>query len=810
MEIISKKTQEDYNTLIEDTQSFIDNVISSKYTTDEEKNYDDIINNRFKNELKNIEPNESRINKMIQLMLDKKFIPAGSILSGFGLTNSRKVTLSNCYYIPIEHDSLDGIYETKKRMAKVYSRRGGCGTSLTVLRPKNSPVKNAAKYSTGAVSFLPGFSLDVHDIGQSGRRGAALADIDCRHPDLLDFIWCKSKPEQVFPKDQFSGVVPNVNFINLSVQITDEFMNAVNENKEWELFFPDIEFDKYKTEWDGNYDKWIHKGYPTITYQTLNAREILKQIAEASWLTGDPGILFRNQAQTYSTGYFDSKLCPVGVNPCGEQWLQKYGNCLLASFVMYKYVKNPYTKEAEFDIDLFLDDVKYAVCFLDNMIDVNKKLHPWEEQRETDEYGRRIGIETTGVHDMLAMLNIEYGSDKSIEFLNDIYFSKAVEEIKASIELAKEKGCAPCLKTKKSRTAFVNQPYIKRIFSKLLRNNHEKIKTDILKHGIRNSAFNTNGPTGTLSLIAGNCSSGIEPIYEIEYYRESRVSKKKIRVLHLPLVKYAGPKILDLDKEEIIKQYHYTPAHEMDFSKRIRVQGIIQKWTDSSISSTINLKNQASIEDIYNIYVSGWKTGLKGITIFRDGCKKGVLTTTDDNENEENNQPILTNDEILKYLNNRKEEMMKTQRGYRYIKFWKKIKVYITVTIGNDGKPLEIFANVPYEAGMNKDGIYQSELFMEKKSYWDTICRMTSLLLRLNVPIELIVKQLEKSSPAMTELPNIINHVLKNFIIVDEEKIEKIKNKEADGEYCPECKKNGIIYQGGCMTCVLCGYNKCG
>jgi len=247
----------------------------------------------------------------------------------------------------------------------------------------------------------------------------------------------------------------------------------------------------------------------------------------------------------------------------------------------------------------------------------------------------------------------------------------------------------------------------------------------------------------------------------------------------------------------------------MDYSKRIRVQSIIQKWTDASISSTINLKNQASIEDIYNIYISGWKNNLKGITIFRDGCKKGVLSTDGENKNDEN-KIIINNDVIINHLNHQKNEMIKTQRGYRYIKFWKKVKVYITVTINDSGRPLEIFANVPYEAGMNGNGIYQPEMFMEKKSYWDTICRMTSLLLRLNVPIEEIVKQLEKSSPAMTELPNIINHILKNFIVVDDEKIEKIKKQEIAGEYCPECKKNGLIYQGGCMTCVLCGYNKCG
>jgi len=491
-----------------------------------------------------------------------------------------------------------------------------------------------------------------------------------------------------------------------------------------------------------------------------------------------------------------------------EQWLAPYNNCLLGAIVLYKYVKNPYTEKAEFDLDAFLEDIQYYVSFLDNMIDINKNLHPLTEQKEADEYGRRIGIETTGVHDTLAMLNLDYGSDESIDFLNDIYSSKAVEELKASIELAKNKGCAPCLKTKKSRKAFINQPYIKRLLSKLLRSNRERIENDILKYGIRNSAYNTNGPTGTLSLVGGNCSSGIEPVYDIEYYRETRINPdKKSRMIHLPLAKYVGPKVLELSKEELKKKYHYSTAHDLDYLKRIKVQSIIQKWTDSSISSTINLKNEVSIEDIYNIYYEGWQNQLKGITVFRDGCKKGVLSTDKEFDEKSN---LIDSKMIENHLRLEKEDHGNIQRSYTYIRYWKKAKIYITVVLNKHGKPRAIFASIPYEASIDKNGVYHSELLTEQKSYWDSICRLTSILLRLNVPIEEVIKQLERSSPALTELPNIIKQILRNFIDYDEEKIEKIKKEEEGGEFCPECQKYGLIYQSGCITCVLCAYTKCG
>jgi ribonucleoside-diphosphate reductase alpha chain len=799
-------SEELFNEYIQETTDFINGTIKKKYLLNNETCYEDIINKRFKNELIKIEPNISRINYILSMFNNKTSLAAGSILSGLGNTE-HTTSLSNCYYIPIESDSIEGIYECQKKLAKTFSRRGGSGTSITILRPKGTPVSNSAKTSTGAVSFMPSFSLLAHDIGQNGRRAALIITIDCRHPDVLDFIWCKSKPELVFDKDSLTDYQPNISYANISIEVTNDFMEAAKNDADWNLFFPDTSFEKYDEEWNGDYNEWLEKGYPTKVYKTIKARDLLNQIAEAAWLTGDPGLLFKDNIIKYSTGSFDPKIKPRGVNPCGEQTLQDYGNCLLSCLCLHKYVKNPYTSDAEFDLENYLLDVEHLVYFLDLMIDINK--HPLPEQTENDLYSRRIGIEFTALNDMWAMLNLDYGSDKACEFIDDILFTKAVHEIKTSIKLAKEKGHAPCFKYKKSRQAFIDQPYIQRIFKKLLKTNREEIINDILTYGLRNSAFNTVGPTGTLSIISDNCSSGIEPIYNISYERESRLfPDKKMKIVHLPLVKNVGPEILNLSEDEIKKKYHYTSAHDIDFNKRIKVQSTIQKWIDNSISSTINLNNDATIEDIYKIYTLAYEKELKGITIYRDGCKKGILSLGKEPKVKEK-KSLITSNMIKEHINFERPEILKVHRSYRYVKFWKKIKVYISVTIDNTGKPFEIFANLPLEAGIN-NSMYQSELLMEKRSQWEAICRLSSMLLRLNTPVELVIKQLEKSSPIMTEASNIVAQVLKGFVDYSEDKIEEIKTKKIGGMYCDNCQTESIIYQGGCEVCLNCGDSRCG
>jgi len=782
----------EFNQLLSETENFIYDVLKKKYLKNNEKTLNDIFTMRIIPFLETIEPNKNYINEIRNCFLNRYIIPGGSILSSIGST--RNVSFSNCYATAIEEDSLEGIFTAIQDTALTLASRGGSGTDITILRPKGSPVNNAAIESTGAVSFMPMFSNLCVLIGQKGRNGAAIITLDIRHPDTIDFINCKTHPELVFKHDELTNYYPDISHANISLKITDGFMKAIKEDKDWTFIFPDITFEKYDEEWDGEFDKWLAKGYPVKEYGTIKARKLLMMIAESSWGSGDPGVTYIDNVKNYSTGLFDSKLTPTHLNPCGELTLAKFNNCLLSALILPSFVKNPYTEDAIFDIDSFLDAAKCNVIFLDNLIDYNN--HPLQKQIEADRYSRRVGCEITGLADMLAMLNMRYGSEESLIFLDDILYSKAMEELKTSIRLAREKGPAPCLKTKKSRKLYIKQPYIQRLLNNTLKGNKHKVINDIMKYGIRNSAFNTVGPTGTLSIIAGNISSGIEPVFALEYYRKTRsLDKKEYRLIHYPLAKHVGPDILKMDKETIKKKYHYVESHEINYLDRIKVQSTVQKWIDASISSTINLPNDITIEKIYDIYLKAYEHKLKGVTIYRDGCKTGILSTSQDQNTE-----ILSPEQIKKHLEGIKQNISRNCKAYRYIRNWEKIKIYITVTVDKKGKPIEIFANLPH--------LQDHDKFIEMKSYWDSICRLTSLLLRLNTPIPEIIKQLEKSSISMVELSSIIASILKGFV-----NVELISNNDDNSNtslnICPDCGNNSLIFSGGCNYCQQCGYSTC-
>lgn len=816
-----------YELILNEGEKFILDNIKRKYCLNDEKDYDDVLN-RIRKELKtNSSLTEKELDYVMQMMGARRYIAAGSISFGLGNTGV-KCSLSNCYFTPIEQDSIEGIFDAASKLARTFSYRGGSGIDITILRPKNSKVNNAAVYSSGAVSFMPLFSNVAGIIGQNGRRGAEIIMMDVRHPDILDFIWCKSKPKEIFGQDPLTGKIHDVYDANITIKLTDSFMRAVENDEDWQFVFPDHHHEKYDTEWKGDYDDWASKGYPFIEYHKVKAREILKNIAESAWISGDPGVSYWDTVIKWTPGSFDPKLKPTGSNPCGEQPLADYNNCLLSALILHKYVINPYKSDAQFDIETYLMDIIHGVLYLDSLVDINIKRHPLKEQQEADEYGRRIGQEFTGLGDCLAMLGMEYGSSESIEFIDYILYMKAITEFKTSLRLAKDKGSAPCFKTKKQREAYLQQEYIKKLIGYIATITDEKVQNkitnyddhtvdkkeiikEIMENGLRNSAFNTVGPTGTISIIADNCTSGIEPLFAIDYFREVRLQAKgnqteKTRIVHYPLLKHIGPEVLTMDNKDIIKKYHYVPTHNLDYKKRIKIQSAVQKWTDSSVSSTLNLNKDATIEDIYDVYIRGYEAKLKGMTIFRDGCKKGILTTGVDFDSEEGASVV----DIEKYLLKLKETINQPQRSYRYVEYWKKAKIYLSVTVDDKGRPIEIFSNVPYEAGINESGDYSTALYMERTSYWHSTCRLTSLLLRSRVPIYMICNQLRKSSPSMVDLPAVILRVLNKYNTPTEEKIEKIKTTGEGGDFCIACKKNGVAYIGGCGVCQLCGDTKCG
>ena len=748
-------------------------VTQKKYCLNNEKTIADV-----KKRVASVMPTE----ELKDFVQSDKFIPAGSILSGIK-NDEYKCSLSNCYVTPIESDSIEGIMDCCKKISRTYSYRGGTGVNISILRPDGSKVNNAARESSGAVSFMPLFSEVTNTIGQSGRRGALLLLLDIRHPDILKFIWSKSHPEDVFGVDQMTGKIPDIYGANISVGITNEFIQAVLDDKGWTFRFPDRDADPeyYDNYWDGDFDKWDGAWKD---YLTMPAKEVMQQIAESAWTSGDPGVLFIDNFQEYCPGtYVHESLKPTCTNPCGEQPIPPWSNCLLSALVLHKYVKNPWTSEAYFDEDLFLEDVKRAVRALNVFSDINEDLHPLPEQREADKFGKRIGLEFTGLGDTLAMLGYRYGDEQSIAWAEDIMRKKAIAEIEASCELAQGRGPCEALRSYEARERFLTSQYIKNL--DLPYSLHKVIR----EYGLRNTAFNTVGPTGSISIVSGNCSSGIEPIYALSYQRQTKLSDKPFEFIHKPALEWIKEtENYGIILDDLKYRLNYVESHELHWRDRINMQSAVQSYTDSSISSTINLPNDATVQEIMDIYMYASGMGLKGITVFRDGCKQGVLSAPSTKEKKGTKQAGGM------YV----RELLDVERAERHRINWKGAKMYVIVSLDDEDNPVEVFVKLPREAGQNGDGYYREEMYQEKFSLWECITRLVSLHLRSGMPLKMILKQLDKSSYAMTDASIVLARVLRNYLW------------EEEGNQCPECGKYTYIHQGGCPTCQSCGYTNCG
>lgn len=741
-----------------------------------------------------------------------RFIPAGSINSGIGNTRI-KCSLSNCYVTPFENDSIEGIFDGLKKAARTFSYRGGTGMDLTILRPKDEPVNNAARTSSGAVSFMPLISNSAESIGQMGRRGALLLSIDIRHPDAMRFIWCKSRPEEVFGKDFLTGKLPDVYGANISLKLTDAFMSAAIHGEDWEFVFPDREADKdlYDTKWNGNYEDWAEAGGTLKSYGSVNAATILHEIATAAHGSGDPGVLFIDTVIQNTPGSdIHRSLRPLTTNPCGEQPVGPYNNCLLGAMVFSKYVDHPFTESAKFNQRLFLDDVKRAVMFMNVMSDINEDLHPLKEQREADKFGKRIGIEFTALGDTLAMLGIKYGSPEAIVFIENTLRAKAIKEIESSALLAEKGKCAPALRDVSARRGFLENQYIKGLELP------DHLRANIVAYGLANTAFNTVGPTGSISIISNNCTSGIEPLFMFSYARQTRLDPNKyFHMIHKPALDY----ILDnysrdeleagVDLDEIKSKLCYVEAWEVPWIERIDMQSAAQQYTDSSISSTVNLPETATVEEIVDIYTTAWENDLKGITVFRDGCKKGVLVSTEAANNEGKVVAQAQTTVTTPYI----QELLDEERSVRHRVHWKGSKIYIIVTLDDDDNPLEVFAKLPREAGINGNGMYSEEHFQEKYSLWETVTRLVSLLLRSGMPVEKIIDQLEKSAYSIVDASAILCRILRKYLpsLLEEGEFTDAEIVAQElGKTCPECGKKAYVFEGGCGACRSCGYTTCG
>ena len=718
------------------------------------------------------------------LLSDFKFIPGGRIM--FGAGQNRRATLLNCYYMPIKEDSIEGIFEWCKEAARTYSFGGGVGTDISILRPKGAPVNNSAIYSTGAVSFMDLLSTTTGTIGQAGRRGALMITIDVNHPDIQEFIEIKNDAER-----------SKVQFANISIKVSDEFMQAVEDDTDFELKF---ENEKVKFT------------------RTIRARDVWEKLVKSAWSSAEPGLIFWDSVKKYSPTEYNG-MEVNGVNPCSEQALEDYGNCCLGNINLSPFVQNAFTDSASIDWENLEKAFQYAVRFLDNVLDYNMKKHPLSFQTKASTSSRRIGVGFTGFGDMLAKLNIKYDTDEGVEFADKMFEHIKNTVYEASTDLASEKGSFPMF----DLDTHLSRPFLDTVDGRIV----EKIKDQ----GLRNACILTVPPVGSGSVLAGT-TSGVEPAFALSYFRRSKsLSKEEFKVYH-PLVEEYMEQF-DLDDDSELPETFVT-SHEIEPEMRVRMQAAIQKHIDSCISSTVNLPTDITLEEVEKIYFLAWKLGCKGITVYREGSREGILVTEEEAKSQqqakdETKLPTQTQDEgmnkthhpnpISSLRSPSSEEIAPIKRPQCLQGFTEVIKtgygnLYVTVNTMNE-RPLEVFVQI------GKSG-YSTMADAEATG------RLVSLALRSGIAVEKVVEQLEGiggSSPVFSEgklvmsIPDAIATVLRRHFVEAGGEVGAAKESTASSapkkvmdlnlERCPECGDRALAFENGCMNCRSCGFSKC-
>ena len=716
-------------------------------------------------------------------LLDEwKFVPGGRILSGAG--TDQKLTYYNCYVVPSPKDSRGGIMETLSNMTEIMSRGGGVGMNLSTLRPRHAYVKGVNGRSSGSVSWGGLFSFVTGLIEQGGsRRGALMLILNVWHPDILDFI--KSKREM--------GKIENA---NISVGITDEFMDAVKQDLDWTFYFPDTLDPEYDSLWDGNLEAWKAAGKEVYAYKTVKAREVWNEIIESAWASAEPGVFFIDRYNYMSNSWYYTTI--ASTNPCGEQGLPPWGVCNLGSINLSRFVE---------DGKVLWEDLgratAYAVRFLDNVIDDTPYF--FEENRAQQTSERRIGLGTMGLAEMLIGLKIAYGSEESITFIDELYRFICIESYKASAAIAEEKGSFPLFDAEK----FLESGFMKQM--------PEDLRSIIAEKGIRNVTLLTQAPTGSTGTMVGT-STGIEPYFFWEWERVGRMGSHTERVDVYAQWKDANP-----DAE--LPSYFVT-AMDLAPEAHVRVQGAIQKWVDSSISKTCNAPNEYTVDQAKELYELMYDLGCKGGTLYRDGSRDTQVLNLKEEEAQEEAAPVV---EI-------KPRVRPTiLRGTTYRKATPIGTAYIT--INSDGNhfedPFEIFVNV---AKVGSDVAADAE----------GIGRLISLILRMASPLtpkqraEAVIAQLRSIGSGrqtgfgknrIMSLPDAIAKAIEEHIgsseeahlypaLPDEE--DEVKNMQMDlsfsekkpaaasqADICPVCGNATFLNIEGCKKCFSCGHSEC-
>ncbi|MGC8644740.1 MAG: adenosylcobalamin-dependent ribonucleoside-diphosphate reductase [Thermoplasmata archaeon] len=690
--------------------------------------------------------------KFYWLLENFRMVPGGRILFGAGQEKyKRRVTLNNCYVIPIRDDSLESIFEWTKEAARTYSLGGGVGTDISILRPRGAPVNNAALRSTGSVSFMNIMSETTGTIGQAGRRGALMITIRVDHPDILDFIRVKRD-------------LNRVRYANISVRITDEFMRKVENDEDFTLYY---ESEKVKR-----------------IERKVKARELWNELIDSARNWAEPGLIFWDTMKRESTSEYNGMEI-LTTNPCSEIPLEAYGACNLGNVNLSEFVNNPF-ESPEIKWDELEKAVRYTVRFLDDVVDYNLYKHPLKQQTEEAAKSRRIGVGFTGLADMLIKMKVKYDTKESIDFV-DRLFRRIMNIIyDESTNIAAEKGTFPGFDLEK----HMRSPFMSRLDPEVL----EKVK----KFGLRNVALITIPPVGSGSALAGT-SSGIEPVFAFSYTRRSEsLSKQTFKVYH-PLVR-EYMELYGIKDESDLPEY-FVEAHKIDPMFRVQLQATIQRYIDHSISSTVNLPSSTTADEVGRIYFAAWKAGCKGITVYREGSREGIL---------------LTNEEVRKKEKREFERSMMLSGRTIVFPLLETGKLYTTINFDSEGNPVEVFVNV------GKSG-------SEEKAYSEAIGRLISLYLQQGGDISKVIKALTGikgktttflNGTKITSVPDGVAKAIElamkggqpqstltgEFLVSDLKPKEK---KESSFSTCPKCGNETLVFENGCLTCKTCGYSKC-
>jgi len=771
--------------------------------------------------------------EIFDLIKDFKYIvPQGSPMAGIG--NPYQIaSLSNCFVIGNsgDSDSYGGIMKIDQEQVQLMKRRGGVGHDLSHIRPKGSAVKNSALTSTGIVPFMERYSNSTREVAQDGRRGALMLSVSINHPDSEYFIIAKLE----------QGKVTSA---NVSVRIDDGFMKAVKNGTEYTQKYP------------------IFSTNPKVS-KTIDANSLWKKIVYNAWKSAEPGILFWDTIINESVPdcYADLGYKTVSTNPCGEIPLCPYDSCRLLAINLFSYVENPFTKEASFNFGLFKKHIAFAQRMMDDIIDlelekIDNILVKIDEDPEIDEVkaternlwinikqkaqeGRRTGIGITAEGDMLAALGIKYGSEAGNAFSLEVHKTIAIEAYRGSVHLAKDRGAFLVFDAEREK----NNPFIQR-----LKEADSQLYYEMLEYGRRNIALLTIAPTGTTSLMT-QTTSGIEPVFLPVYKRRRKVnpndkdarvdfvdevgdSWEEYVVFHHRFKQWMEVSGIDTsinytqkEIDKLIKKspYHKATSNDVDWMSKVSMQGAIQKWVDHSISVTINLPNDATEELVGALYLKAWEVGCKGVTVYRDGSRSGVLLANDDKEEK-------TEDGLTPFPTKRPQILEAD-----VVRFQNSKEKWIAFIGLIDGKPYEIFTGLAddedgiliprwVEEGLiiknrNEDGTSRYDFqYGNIRGYKTTIeglshkfnpefwnyAKLISGTLRHGMPIDKIVdliNSLQLDSASINTWKNGVVRALKRYVE---------DGTQAKGQTCDACKSENLIYQEGCLTCKDCGSSKCG